>query len=97
MYVLEQSPSSKDRSVLDLAVREQRLLLTDDKDFGELIFARPAAATTGVILMRIPDERAHMAWPRLKILVEHFGSKLLERYVVVEEARFRVRTIVPKQ
>ncbi|HUJ03551.1 MAG TPA: DUF5615 family PIN-like protein, partial [Rhizomicrobium sp.] len=39
LYVLEQSPSSKDRSVLDLAIREQRLLLTDDKDFGELIFA----------------------------------------------------------
>ena len=43
---------SSDRMVLQLAVRENRLLLTFDKDFGELAF-RDLHATAGVILLRI--------------------------------------------
>ena len=42
-----------DRSVLDAALNEQRLLLTEDKDFGELVFAQGASAL-GVLLLRYP-------------------------------------------
>jgi predicted nuclease of predicted toxin-antitoxin system len=42
-----------DQSVLEEALREQRLLMTEDKDFGELVFARGATGF-GVVLLRYP-------------------------------------------
>src|SRR5579884_3957321 len=48
------APGSSDSEVLALAIREQRILLTFDKDFGELAKASTLPATCGVILLRIP-------------------------------------------
>lgn len=39
VYIKETAPGSDDESVLNLAAGEQRVLLTEDKDFGELEFA----------------------------------------------------------
>lgn len=41
-----------DREVLAIAAREQRILLTNDKDFGELVF-REQRSHAGVILFRL--------------------------------------------
>lgn len=48
------APGSSDSEVLQFAIREQRVLLTFDKDFGELAKASPLPATCGVILLRVP-------------------------------------------
>lgn len=37
--VAELFPSLDDSLILDLALREQRVLLTEDKDFGQLVYA----------------------------------------------------------
>ena len=65
-YVAELQPSAEDGDVLELALRERRLLLTEDKDFGELIFGETARASFGVVLLRIPDQRGVLLWPRLE-------------------------------
>ena len=38
LYVAEHASSSDDIEIVERAVREDRLLLTEDKDFGDLIF-----------------------------------------------------------
>src|SRR5688572_10218330 len=43
---------SSDRAVLDLATSDQRIVVTFDKDFGELLFRR-AAGAIGVVLFRL--------------------------------------------
>jgi predicted nuclease of predicted toxin-antitoxin system len=48
----ERSPGADDEAVLKLAVDEGRVLLTFDKDFGELAFKRGKAATCGIVLFR---------------------------------------------
>ena len=48
------APGSSDSEVLEFAIREQRILLTFDKDFGELARASSLPPTCGVILLRIP-------------------------------------------
>jgi predicted nuclease of predicted toxin-antitoxin system len=48
-HVAEMEPGSADEAVLDLANREGAVLLTTDKDFGELVF-RQERMTKGVIL-----------------------------------------------
>ena len=52
LFVLESKPGATDDDVLALAFDEQRILLTEDKDFGKLVyrFKKPAH---GVILIRI--------------------------------------------
>jgi predicted nuclease of predicted toxin-antitoxin system len=95
IYATEVFQSAKDRALLTYAMRERRLLLTEDKDFGELVFGPQTLASTGVVLMRIADELSHLAWPRLQAAIERFGESLFGHFVVVEDTRFRVRALEP--
>jgi hypothetical protein len=53
LWIRESAPGSPDESVLERAHRENRVLITFDKDFGRLVFQRGARASHGVILFRI--------------------------------------------
>ncbi len=55
-YVSEGGASAPDEEVLERARRERRILLTNDKDFGELVFLQRRLAT-GVLLLRLEEER----------------------------------------
>lgn len=50
--VVELSLRAEDEQVMDLAVREGRIVLTEDKDFGQLVYAR-SRATGGVLRVRV--------------------------------------------
>jgi predicted nuclease of predicted toxin-antitoxin system len=52
-WVHERSPGASDDSVLAMSHAERRLLLTFDRDFGELVFRRGRSAAVGVILLRL--------------------------------------------
>lgn len=58
LWIRENLPGAADDVVLAWAQTEARLLLTFDKDFGELVFGRGKAATPGVILLRISQPSA---------------------------------------
>lgn len=47
----------KDEEVIKIAAKEHRILITLDKDFGELVF-RKAKKCKGIILLRIPPKSA---------------------------------------
>ena len=51
--ITEQMPGADDETVIDFACSERRLLITEDKDFGQLVFAA-AKQNSGVILIRYP-------------------------------------------
>jgi predicted nuclease of predicted toxin-antitoxin system len=59
------SPGITDDEVVALCADQRRVLLTFDKDFGELVFRRGLSAATGVVLFRVipksPDESAAVA------------------------------------
>ena len=46
------NPSISDRQVMDIAIREERTILTFDSDYGELIFKYEYQPTAGVIFIR---------------------------------------------
>src|SRR5712691_921548 len=48
------APGSKDDDILAWAVRERRVLLTFDKDFGELAWRVGLPASSGIVLFRLP-------------------------------------------
>lgn len=51
-WVRADAPGASDRSVLDRAAREKRVILTFDKDFGELVYRIGGVEASGVILFR---------------------------------------------
>ena len=52
-WVAEDSAAARDEDVLARAPGESRVLLTFDKDFGELAFRKGLAASCGVVLFRV--------------------------------------------
>lgn len=53
LAVAELAAGLDDTAVMDIAVREERLLLTEDKDFGRLVYAY-SQQSSGVIFIRYP-------------------------------------------
>lgn len=51
VVALDYPPSLPDEQVLGIALQEQRILVTEDRDFGELIFRRhlPAQAAKNAV------------------------------------------------
>ena len=52
-YVLEDEPGTVDSDVLARANVEGKLLLTEDRDFGHLVYARQQPALPGVVYLRL--------------------------------------------
>lgn len=92
-YAAESASGATDRDLLHRAKVEGRLLRTEDKDFGALVF-RSKAAVLGLILLRLEPDMHQLKWARLQAAIESFGDGLLGRYVVVEETRFRPRPLL---
>jgi len=82
--------SIDDREVLHLAQTEGRILITNDRDFGELIFSQQLPHT-GVIYFRLPlDTAAVDKIARLReMLASHQAD--LGSFIVVAPAAIRVR------
>jgi len=85
-----------DREVLALAEAEQRWIVTFDRDYGELIFARGLAAPPAVILFRLRSYRLDAPGRLLAGLLES-GSELEGYFVVVDEAGPRKRPLPEKK
>jgi predicted nuclease of predicted toxin-antitoxin system len=92
LYIAEFAASLSDVEVMALASRDARLLVTVDKDFGELVFRR-GQAVPGLVLLRIDPENGPLVTTRLLEAVDLFGKELFGRYVVIDEVRFRSRSL----
>jgi predicted nuclease of predicted toxin-antitoxin system len=92
LYVAEAAAGLSDADVIALASREIRLLLTEDKDFGDLVFRRERVII-GVVLMRINPENPALKATRLAAAIERYGETLFSRYTVIEAGRFRSRRL----
>ncbi len=65
----------KDVDLLKLAVKEKRILLTNDKDFGELAFLQKSVKT-GVVLLRVRGQNVREKVKLLKKLLSRYGERL---------------------
>lgn len=83
--------SLKDQDVLAIARREQRILITDDRDFGELIFAR-RQPHRGVIYLRLGEYAdLRIKKDRIAHVLKHYAD-VLDRFLVVTRRHVRVRS-----
>ena len=95
LAVAEFQQRSVDKDVMELALAEKRILLTEDKDFGRLAFAAHMDSQ-GVILIRFPaSARITLAVAVLRLATEQ-GSQLEEAFVVLRPGSARISTKPPR-
>jgi predicted nuclease of predicted toxin-antitoxin system len=89
LAVSEYSTRSIDRELIDQAYQEQRILMTEDKDFGWLVFVSQVNSA-GVILIRFPgNARIELADIIVK-LVKESSEELTGAFVVVQPGHIRI-------
>ena len=90
-YVAEMEPGVQDEDVLSQANRENRVLLTADKDFGELVF-RQGRLFAGVVLVRLsgltPESKAYVVASAFE---EHAADLLPGTFAVIVPGAVRIR------
>ncbi len=91
--ISEISPGIDDHSVINRAIHENRILLTEDKDFGQLVFASEIVPL-GVIYLRFPARaRKDMSKIIMELLKEH-GKSLQGCFIVLQPGKIRIARIV---
>jgi predicted nuclease of predicted toxin-antitoxin system len=78
-----------DADVLAIAHHEQRILITDDRDFGELVF-RHRQPRAGVLYVRLSTTRLDARVARLEYALRHHGDEL-DQFLVVSDLDVRIR------
>lgn len=91
-YVAEMSPGIMDEEVLVLASEENTLLLTADKDFGELIF-RQGYIKRGVVLYRLAGLSSQDKAEIVSLAISQHGNELLAAFSVITEKAVRIRKV----
>lgn len=90
--VAEMNPGISDEEVAIRSAGEARILITEDKDFGQMVYVK-SQASSGVIFIRFPaNARLSMAEIIVQLVEDH-GEKLHRRFVVVSPARIRITRI----
>lgn len=87
--VAEIAPGADDGTVLTIAKDQKRLLLTEDKDFGQLVYA-DQRETGGVLLIRWPFSARASLPTRIVQLVADRADDLPGRFVVVTPGQIRL-------
>jgi predicted nuclease of predicted toxin-antitoxin system len=86
--VYDQARGIADDDIIDKAYRENWILITNDKGFGEKIY-REGRPHRGVIFLRLEDERAFIKIETMRRLLEGYADQLANRFVVATENRIR--------
>jgi predicted nuclease of predicted toxin-antitoxin system len=91
-WIRRSEPGLSDQKVLDRATNEKRILLTFDKDFGELAKATPLPPQCGVILLRLPIPSPQLIGPALSALILS-RQDWAGQFSVIEPGRIRSRPL----
>ena len=90
VYVAELSPSIADSEVLQRANDSRALLLTADKDFGELVF-RQRRLHAGVVLIRLAGLPAAVKAATVATVLQDYGARLCNAFSAISPGVVRIR------
>jgi predicted nuclease of predicted toxin-antitoxin system len=94
VYIAELAPSITDDQVLHEANSRTALLLTSDKDFGELVF-RQNRVHAGVILLRLPGLTEVLKANSVAAVLRDHEAELPSSFSVISAGRVRIRKSLP--
>ena len=96
LYASESRPGAPDSVWLDQAQAESRIILTSDKDFGELIF-RDRLTSHGIILLRLGDMPLTDRLSRLEKVWASVESHPVGKFIVITPTKIRIRDLVSEE
>jgi predicted nuclease of predicted toxin-antitoxin system len=82
-----------DIDIIRLAVQEERLIMTMDKDFGELVY-HLQMPHCGVLLLRLEDATGAEKVQVVANLLANYSSQLANHFGVFQNNRLRIRKIL---
>ncbi|OHB66792.1 MAG: hypothetical protein A2V70_17615 [Planctomycetes bacterium RBG_13_63_9] len=89
LWVRTESPGASDEANLALAVSQQRVLITFDKDFGNLVFHLGRAASCGIVLFPVETRSSAAAAKRIVEVLES-RADWPAHFSAVEDVRIRM-------
>lgn len=78
-----------DESLLEFANKEKRILITNDKDFGDLVFLQRRVCT-GIILFRVKGQQTKEKVKLIRKLLMSHQEKILKHFIVITRDKIRI-------
>lgn len=92
LYAVEIMQGATDDQILETAFEQHRLLVTEDKDFGELVY-RMRLPARGIVLIRFDVSQRGLKTHRIQELLEQHGPRLINAFAVLEADKIRIRSL----
>jgi predicted nuclease of predicted toxin-antitoxin system len=90
--VSEFFPSRDDTSIINIAYQENRIIVTNDKDFGYLTF-KAKLPPPSIILFRFKQEILDEKIKAISAILNFPEDKIINHFIVVSENKIRIRQI----
>jgi predicted nuclease of predicted toxin-antitoxin system len=90
IYIAEFAKGFSDEKVLGIAAEENRILLTTDKDFGELVF-RLQQIHSGVILLRLAGLNSTEKALIVENALKTHQQEIMDSFTVIQNSMIRIR------
>lgn len=91
--IIQEAPGSKDEDILKRAHTERLIILTFDRDYGELIYRHKALPPAGVVYFRFtpatPSEPAEI----FLNVIDRAALSVFGKFTIVERGRVRQRSL----
>ena len=88
--VLDLNPRMPDDDILEIANSELRMVLTMDKDFGELVF-KNRQKHFGVLILRLEDANGEEKKEIIKEILTVYSDDIINKFCVFQDGTLRIR------
>lgn len=85
------NPKAKDSEILKFAVNEDRMVITMDKDFGELVY-NSGKLHSGVMILRLEDANGDQKVKIVKKILTEYSDKIKNKFCVFQDERLRIKS-----
>jgi predicted nuclease of predicted toxin-antitoxin system len=92
LWVGEINSGADDTEVFEISRKDGRIILTEDKDFGELAI-RFGHKAKGIIQLRIEPEKIELRKKMILKLFRDFPEKLEGHLITIDDEKFRFRRL----
>ncbi len=91
-YATEMDARTSDTDLLELANAEDRIIVTEDFDFGDLFF-RDRLPSKGAIIVFLPEFAPSTRANRLISVMQSPGLEFNDKLTIIEQRRVRQRAL----
>ena len=89
-------PGMGDEEIIRIAVTQNRMIITMDKDFGELVY-HSSIEHSGVLLLRLEDATGTEKLQVVKHILSNYANRIRDCFCVFQKDKFRIRKIPKKE